>query len=70
LALTVVLEVEYATDSLEEARRLAHRDAVALFRQDDVLAISADAKVGGTPIADREIEKPLPITAMYLADGD
>jgi hypothetical protein len=56
----VILEVEYDVESVEEAQQLATRDAVALFRQDDVLAVSADAKVPRS--------EELPITAGYLQD--
>lgn len=60
MALTVLLEVEYDAETEAEARQLAHRDAVMLFRQDDVLAVSADLK------RPRDPEQQFPITAAYL----
>lgn len=55
----VILEVEYAVETVEEARALAHRDAGLIFRQPEVLAVQADAKVP---------KGELPITERYLAD--
>ena len=54
----VLLEIEYDTDSLEEAKAFALADATRLFQQERVLAVSADAKVS----------RDLPITERYLED--
>ena len=59
MPLTVILEVEYDAQTEREVRLRAYRDAATLFKQDDVLAVSADLKR----------PRDLPITEKYLEDA-
>lgn len=56
---TVIFEVEYRTDDLKQAKAWAQRHALWIFREDEVEAISVDAKVPRVQ---------LPITERYLQD--
>lgn len=66
MGLAVVLEVEYATESEEEARQFAHRDAALIFRQDDVDAVTADLASAYAVGLISSSGKRLPITERYL----
>lgn len=65
---SVVLEVEYDTDSEEEARAFAMHDAGQLFRQNRVLAVAADLASAYKVGIISSSGKALPITERYLED--
>ena len=64
----VVIEVEYATDSEEEAKAFAMHDASRIFQQDRVLAVAADLESTYIASVISSSGKRLPITERYLDD--
>ena len=62
---TVIMEIEYRTGDLRTAKHWALRHARWIFREDEVEAVSVDAKLPG---AKAKPQSHLPITERYLTD--